>query len=92
MPENRVGDILEERAKTHGYFSRQARISVFLKSVLHNPGEWHPSAVQQEALEMILHKVARIVAGDPNHRDHWDDIAGYATLVADRIGAKDEED
>lgn len=29
---------------------------------------------------MILAKIARIVSGDPNHADHWDDIAGYALL------------
>ena len=22
---------------------------------------------------------------DPNYKDHWDDIAGYATLVAQRL-------
>jgi hypothetical protein len=34
---------------------------------------------------MILHKIARIVNGDPNWSDSWRDIAGYATLVADRL-------
>jgi len=41
--------------------------------------------VQKEALEMILHKVARIVSGNPNHADHWHDIGGYSKLVEDRI-------
>ena len=40
---------------------------------------------QREALEMIAHKIARIVNGDPNYADSWVDIAGYATLVADRL-------
>ena len=35
---------------------------------------------------MIACKIARILSGDPNWRDHWDDIAGYATLVAERLG------
>jgi hypothetical protein len=34
---------------------------------------------------MIMHKVARILNGDPNYADNWIDIAGYATLVADRL-------
>ena len=42
-------------------------------------------ADQQEALEMILHKIARIVNGDPDYADSWVDIAGYAKLVADRL-------
>jgi hypothetical protein len=41
---------------------------------------------QAEALDMIAHKIGRILAGDPNHADHWDDIAGYARLVARRVG------
>lgn len=38
-----------------------------------------------EALDMICHKIARILAGDPNEPDHWHDIAGYATLVEKEI-------
>ena len=36
---------------------------------------------QRESLDMIVHKIARILNGDPNHVDSWHDIAGYATLV-----------
>jgi hypothetical protein len=34
---------------------------------------------------MIVHKIGRIVNGDPDVTDHWVDIAGYATLIADRL-------
>jgi hypothetical protein len=40
---------------------------------------------QWEALEMIVHKIGRIVNGNPDVTDHWVDIAGYATLIADRL-------
>jgi len=40
---------------------------------------------QDEALDMIAHKIGRIVNGDPDYEDSWRDIAGYATLVADRL-------
>ena len=40
---------------------------------------------QREALEMIAHKIARILNGDPDYADSWHDIAGYAQLVADRL-------
>ena len=40
---------------------------------------------QQEALEMIAHKLGRIANGDPDYADSWVDIAGYAKLVADRL-------
>jgi hypothetical protein len=31
---------------------------------------------------MICYKMGRILSGDSNNLDHWDDIAGYATLVS----------
>ena len=34
-----------------------------------------------EAMEMILHKIARIFNGDEIYIDNWADIAGYATLA-----------
>lgn len=42
---------------------------------------------QREALEMIAHKIGRILNGDPNYIDSWTDVAGYATLVAQRLEA-----
>jgi hypothetical protein len=43
---------------------------------------------QAEALDMIFHKIGRILNGDPNYADSWIDIAGYAKLVADRLEGK----
>ena len=40
---------------------------------------------QREGLEMIAHKISRILNGDPNYDDSWVDIAGYAQLVVDAI-------
>lgn len=79
---------LNERASTYGLFRGQAEISQTLKSVIidfaaeRNANLDNP---QREALEMICHKIARIINGDPNHHDSWHDIAGYAQLVADQI-------
>jgi hypothetical protein len=46
---------------------------------------------QREALEMIAHKIARILNGDPNYSDNWIDVAGYATLVANRLEKEDNQ-
>ena len=43
------------------------------------------AADQIEALDMIFHKIGRIINGDPDYVDSWVDIAGYAKLVADRL-------
>jgi hypothetical protein len=34
---------------------------------------------------MVVHKIGRILNGDPHYADSWVDIAGYAKLVADRL-------
>ena len=80
--------LLSERQKTHGDFIDHARVTWRLKQVLKDEeiimGK-NFSPVQTEALEMICHKIGRIFAGNPDFLDHWDDIAGYATLVAENL-------
>jgi len=43
------------------------------------------SCDQKEALEMIQHKIGRILNGDQYYHDSWHDIIGYAKLVADTL-------
>jgi hypothetical protein len=38
-----------------------------------------------EALDMIVHKMSRLVNGDCYHRDSWHDIMGYAKLIDMRL-------
>lgn len=80
-----VDQILHDRGRTHGDFDHRAELTQRLKQVIHDvPGWYDLSYAMRESLEMIMHKTGRILAGDPDFRDHWDDIAGYARLVADR--------
>lgn len=90
-PGNRatVADVLDTRAKTHGEFSDNARVMQGLKNIARDEPTWtHMSYVQREALEMILHKIGRIVTGNPNEPDHWLDIEGYARLARERIAGE----
>jgi Domain of unknown function (DUF6378) len=84
--------MLIERAKTHGDFTDHARITTELKAIIRDElslrfDRTQPplSPVQREALDMICHKIGRIIAGNPNINDHWDDIAGYAKITSQRI-------
>lgn len=78
--------ILTERAKTYGCFRNLAEIAQALKEVLHaQPGWAALDADMKESLEMNMSKIARILNGAPEHVDSWDDLAGYARLVADRL-------
>lgn len=82
----KIDAILAERGKTHGDFTDNARIMQALKEVARSGVNYQRlTAVQREAIDMILHKIGRIVTGNPNVHDHWDDIAGYSKLVSDRI-------
>lgn len=77
-----VKSTLNQRAKAHGSFIDNGLIMQALKDAMKTSRNWYslPSH-QKEALEMIQHKIGRILSGDPNFADHWLDIAGYATLV-----------
>lgn len=78
--------LLAERGKTHGDFGEHARITQNLKDVMRETDGWgRLTLAQREALEMNAHKVGRILAGNADYPDHWDDIAGYARLVSQRL-------
>lgn len=83
-----VEAILEERGQRYGVFADHANIAQSLKDEMRTSPGWKRLAPdQREALEMVQHKVARILNGDPNYADSWVDIAGYSQLVANRLGA-----
>lgn len=79
--------VLKEREKQHGDFSVHAALTQGMKAIAQSKVGNYASLTptQREAVDMILHKIGRILAGDPNHHDHWDDIAGYAKITRDRI-------
>lgn len=78
--------ILAERGTRYGVFASHAQITQDLKDCMRETPNWNALEFdQKEALEMIAHKIGRILNGDPNYADSWVDAAGYATLVADRL-------
>lgn len=81
-----IAQTLNDRGKRYGDFGKHASVSQAIKAALFDCRHRDSlPAYQVEALEMIAHKMARIVNGDPFYHDSWHDIAGYATLVADRL-------
>jgi len=82
-PAPKPATLLGERGKTHGVYAEQATLTQRHRAILRNTIGWgRLTDVQRDALEMISVKISRIITGDHNHRDHWEDIAGYATLAA----------
>lgn len=88
MTTQTITDILTERGSRYGTFHGHAEISQNLKQTIKRYLEKREQRLaddQMEALEMICHKLARIINGDPNYHDSWTDVAGYSQLVADRL-------
>lgn len=85
-PLSPIERVLEERGSRYGKFVGHAQITQALKSVMFDTRpDLELACDQREALEMIAHKIGRIINGDPDYADSWLDIAGYAKLVADRL-------
>ena len=87
---NKTEEILNEREKTHGDFEEVANLAYNMKKAIDSylafdrkgPDDNNKVLKKKHliSINMILLKIARIICGDPNFADHWDDIAGYAML------------
>lgn len=93
-----TAETLKERGERYGKFAGHAEITQKLKAIMLEGVHMNPETTERvksrvarmqhdqiECLEMIAHKIGRILNGDPHYGDSWRDIAGYATLVADRL-------
>ena len=83
---NTVTETLVERGNRYGTFTGHARITQQLKLVMAKTPNWPGlDHDMREALEMVAHKIGRILNGDPYYIDSWHDISGYVTLVEKRL-------
>lgn len=83
-----ITQLLEERGSRYGEFEQHARITQAIKYGMGSEAPEDYFALppyMKEGLEMIAHKIGRIINGDPYYLDSWDDIQGYAKLVSDQI-------
>lgn len=77
-----VDAVLDTRQSTYGSFADNALTAQRLKAVLRTQEGWYRlSPVQQESIEMIMHKISRLVNGDPTYIDTVVDISGYNELM-----------
>lgn len=77
---------LAERGKRYGDFTDHAFLSQRLQDAMRaDGGGWEAlTPDKRQALTVIADKIARILTGDPEYRDNWHDIAGYALLAEER--------
>lgn len=79
---NQIDKTLAERGSRYGSFADMAAISQALCEVMRaTPGWKRLTPSQREALEMIQHKIARMLNGDPTYEDNAVDVVGYSTLM-----------
>ena len=91
MYEDAVDATLDARAVDYGKFIEGAEVMQMLKRVVQNALSNRDKVLahdQAESMDMIIHKIGRIINGNPDVVDHWLDIAGYAQLVADRLNGR----
>ena len=78
--------ILEDREPKYGSYQANAHLIQQLKKQVRGMRGWDTlSSDKQQTIDMIFTKIGRIVTGDSNYRDSWDDIAGYAELIITEI-------
>lgn len=86
-----IDKVLAERGERYGEFDQLANLSQNLKRTMRaHPGWLNLDDDMRESLEMIQHKIARILNGDPHYIDSWVDKEGYSRLVSDRL-KRDQE-
>jgi hypothetical protein len=87
-----INNILDERGNRYGDFSSNATTTQLIKQAINLGDTANKLAFyQRESLEMIAHKISRIVNGDANYMDSWIDIVGYAQLVIDKLQRDKDE-
>lgn len=90
---NETEVLITERGSRYGKFKDGAEIMQSLKDTMRDVDGWNnltasQKASQKEALDMIQHKIGRILNGDPTYDDSWKDIAGYATLIVNELNGE----
>ena len=82
MSTTNVNEMLAGRQARYGSFGGHAKIAQGLKAVMHDAPNWSKlTDVQKEGLEMVQHKIARMLNGDPKYLDNIVDVVGYSTLI-----------
>jgi hypothetical protein len=80
---DQIDKVLADRQTTHGNYADTSRTAQHLRQAMREGNNWSIlTDMQRESLDMIAMKIARVLSGNPAYADHWDDITGYARLVA----------
>ena len=81
-----IDDIQKQRGSTYGSFSDNATVYIKLQNIIidavenneHHGDKFTPEMML--ALTMSIHKISRIVNGNPEYLDSWIDAESYLNL------------
>ena len=77
-----IDDTLAQRGSRYGEYKEHARITQGIKRAMADSPNWATLGDdKKECLEMVAHKIGRILNGDPDYKDSWHDVIGYVRLV-----------
>jgi len=83
------GKPTEVRPTTHGDFTDGAKFTQAVMRAAQEAPSWPIlTDVQKECVHHIVQKIQRVVCGDPEFRDHWEDIIGYSEIAIARLKVK----
>lgn len=81
-----INETLSQRHRTYGEFTEHARITQNIKRAFSDSPNWDSlTDDKKESLEMVAHKIGRILNGDPEYKDSWHDIIGYTKLIESKL-------
>lgn len=77
-----IENTLAERGNRYGTLLENGQVAQSIKQTMRVTPNWSLlSNDKKEALDQIASKISRILVGDPEYKDNWHDIIGYATCV-----------
>lgn len=89
MSNQTIDDLLKDRGERYnlnGSYYDHAKLTQEMKELMRNHPGWETlQPDMMESLDMIVHKIARVINGCPTYKDNWMDIMGYSKLVADSL-------
>jgi len=74
-----MSTVVPDRDHQHGGMEAVGYVAQGIKRAMRLSRNWDRlSPGRQEALDMVAHKIARVLSGaDPHDPQHWEDLAGY---------------
>lgn len=87
-----IDETLAERGSRYGEFEDHALVTQNIKRAMYDSKNWAElDDDKAECLEMVAHKIGRILNGDSDYVDSYTDIIGYVRLIEKRLIAEQAE-